>query len=105
LEEVSDGYLNASLVMSTSYTCDLQIFLLRQEMLRRYPDQEATMGEARLVGETGPDAAGKRLSPTTIKVCFAAAIALFFPLIILFVLTLSPLNLPRNSSLTTCMTH
>lgn len=38
-------------------------------MIRRYPDQEATMGEARLVGETGPDEAGKRLSPTTIKVC------------------------------------
>lgn len=37
-------------------------------MIRRYPNQEATMGEARLVGETGPDAAGKRLSPTTIKV-------------------------------------
>lgn len=41
---------------------------LRQEMIRRYPDQEATMGEARLVGETGPDQAGNRLSPTTIKV-------------------------------------
>ena len=26
------------------------------------------MGEARLVGETGPDAAGKNLSPTTVKV-------------------------------------
>jgi hypothetical protein len=39
----------------------------KQEMIRRYPNQEATMGEARLVGETGPDAAGKRLSPTTIK--------------------------------------
>ena len=37
-------------------------------MIRRYPDQEATMGEARLVGETGPDQAGNRLSPTTIKV-------------------------------------
>jgi hypothetical protein len=37
-------------------------------MILRYPDQEATMGEARLVGETGPDEAGKRLTPTTIKV-------------------------------------
>ena len=37
-------------------------------MLRRYPDAEATMGEARLVGETGPDAAGKNLMPTTVKV-------------------------------------
>lgn len=43
----------------------------RQEMLRRYPNQEATMGEARLVGETGPDAAGNRLTPTTIKVSHA----------------------------------
>eukprot|EP00804_Cyclotella_cryptica_P020020 CCRYP_007896-RC/>CCRYP_007896-RC protein AED:0.39 eAED:0.39 QI:341/1/1/1/1/1/3/411/445 len=39
----------------------------KQEMLHRYPNQEATMGEARLVGETGPDEAGNRLSPTTIK--------------------------------------
>ena len=46
----------------------LQILDCRQEMIHRYPDQEATMGEARLVGETGPDEAGKRLTPTTIKV-------------------------------------
>jgi hypothetical protein len=46
-----------------------KLYHRRQEMIRRYPDQEATMGEARLVGETGPDEAGKRLSPTTIKVC------------------------------------
>lgn len=39
----------------------------KQEMLRRYPDAEATMGEAKLVGETGPDVAGKNLSPTTVK--------------------------------------
>eukprot|EP00581_Thalassiosira_minuscula_P008321 CAMPEP_0183703902 /NCGR_PEP_ID=MMETSP0737-20130205/1453_1 /TAXON_ID=385413 /ORGANISM="Thalassiosira miniscula, Strain CCMP1093" /LENGTH=453 /DNA_ID=CAMNT_0025930705 /DNA_START=18 /DNA_END=1379 /DNA_ORIENTATION=- len=38
-----------------------------QEILRRYPDAEATMGEAKLVGETGPDDAGNTLSPTTIK--------------------------------------
>lgn len=37
-------------------------------MLRRYPDAEATMGEARLVGETGPDEAGSTLTPTTVKV-------------------------------------
>mmetsp|Transcript_9213 Transcript_9213/g.19905 ORF Transcript_9213/g.19905 Transcript_9213/m.19905 type:complete len:423 (+) Transcript_9213:136-1404(+) len=39
----------------------------KQEMLLRYPDAEATMGEARLVGETGPDEAGKNLQPTTVK--------------------------------------
>ncbi|KAL7467087.1 hypothetical protein ACHAXS_007352 [Conticribra weissflogii] len=39
----------------------------KQEMLRRYPDAEATMGEARLVGETGPDEAGSTLTPTTVK--------------------------------------
>ena len=39
-------------------------------MIRRYPDAEATMGEGRLVGETGPDEAGKNLSPTTVKVRF-----------------------------------
>jgi len=39
----------------------------KREMLRRYPDAEATMGEGRLVGETGPDDAGKNLQPTTIK--------------------------------------
>lgn len=32
-------------------------------MLRRYPDVEATMGEARLQGEYGPDQAGEVLSP------------------------------------------
>jgi hypothetical protein len=86
---------------------DLQILLPRQEMLRRYPNQEATMGEARLVGETGPDAAGKRLSPTTIKVSWpaAAGCCTLFPFIIVFVLTLTQLNLPRNSSLITCMTQ
>jgi hypothetical protein len=39
-------------------------------MLRLYPNAEATMGEAKLVGETGPDNAGKNLSPTTVKVRF-----------------------------------
>ncbi|KAL7553679.1 hypothetical protein ACHAWF_016998 [Thalassiosira exigua] len=39
----------------------------KQEMLRLYPDAEATMGEGRLVGETGPDDAGKNLEPTTVK--------------------------------------
>jgi len=48
-------------------SCTLSFFF-RQEMLRRYPDAEATMGEARLVGETGPDDAGNRLTPTTVKV-------------------------------------
>jgi hypothetical protein len=40
----------------------------RQDIVRLYADAEATMGEARLVGETGPDVAGKNLSPTTVKV-------------------------------------
>ena len=40
----------------------------RQEMLRLYPNAEARMGEAKLVRETGPDNAGKNLSPTTVKV-------------------------------------
>ena len=38
------------------------------EMLRRYPDAEATMGDGRRVGKIGPDAAGRLLSPTTVKV-------------------------------------
>ena len=37
-------------------------------MIRRYPDAEATMGEAKLVGETGPDDAGNVLTRTTVKV-------------------------------------
>ena len=40
----------------------------RQEMVRRYADAEATMGEGKKVGETGPDDAGKNLEPTTVKV-------------------------------------
>lgn len=40
--------------------------LIRPEMLKRYYDAEATMGEARLLGETGPDEAGHTLSPTTV---------------------------------------
>jgi hypothetical protein len=47
--------------------------LARQEMLRRYPDAEATMGDGKVVGETGPDVAGKNLSPTTVKVCVSRA--------------------------------
>lgn len=39
----------------------------KQEIVRLYPDAEATMGEAKLVGETGPDDAGKNLKPTTVK--------------------------------------
>mmetsp|Transcript_27889 Transcript_27889/g.58912 ORF Transcript_27889/g.58912 Transcript_27889/m.58912 type:complete len:441 (-) Transcript_27889:92-1414(-) len=38
-----------------------------QEMLRRYPDAEATMGDGRRVGEYGPDEAGNILTPTTVK--------------------------------------
>ena len=38
-----------------------------QEMLRRYPDAEATMGDAKLIGETGPDQLGRILTPTTVK--------------------------------------
>ncbi|KAL3817728.1 hypothetical protein ACHAXA_002488 [Cyclostephanos tholiformis] len=38
-----------------------------EEMLRRYPDAEATMGDGRRVGEIGPDAAGRLLDPTTVK--------------------------------------
>jgi hypothetical protein len=38
------------------------------EMLRRYPDAEATMGDGRRVGKIGPDAAGRLLSPTTVRV-------------------------------------
>ena len=37
-------------------------------MVRRYADAEATMGEGKKVGETGPDDAGKNLEPTTVKV-------------------------------------
>ena len=37
------------------------------EMLKRYPDAEATMGDGRRVGEIGPDAAGRLLSPTTVR--------------------------------------
>ncbi len=46
----------------------------KREMIRLYPDAEATMGEARLVGETGPDKAGSNLTPTTVKVRLLAYI-------------------------------
>ena len=38
------------------------------EMLKRYGDAEATMGDGRRVGEIGPDGAGNLLEPTTVKV-------------------------------------
>ena len=38
------------------------------EMLQRYGDAEATMGDGRRVGEIGPDGAGNLLEPTTVKV-------------------------------------
>ena len=38
------------------------------EMLRRYPDAEATMGDGRWVGEIGPDAAGNLLQAVSVKV-------------------------------------
>jgi len=51
-------------------------------MVRRYADAEATMGEGKKVGETGPDDAGKNLEPTTVKVsmeiCAAHLICLSF---------------------------
>lgn len=36
------------------------------EMLTRYPNAEATMGDGRRVGEIGPDGAGNLLTPTTV---------------------------------------
>jgi len=39
----------------------------KQEMLHHYPDAEATMGATRIVGDYGPDAAGKHLTLTTLK--------------------------------------
>jgi hypothetical protein len=60
--------LSSFVPILTLHFCFPIILQCRQEMILRYPDQEATMGEARLVGETGPDEAGKRLTPTTIKV-------------------------------------
>ena len=35
------------------------------------------MGDGKVVGETGPDVAGKNLSPTTVKVCVSRA--MFIP--------------------------
>lgn len=37
------------------------------EMLQRYPNAEATMGDGRRVGEIGPDGAGNLLTPTTVR--------------------------------------
>lgn len=39
-----------------------------QEMLKRYPNAEAKMGDARFIGEQGPDAYAQQMTPTTIKV-------------------------------------
>ncbi len=36
------------------------------------------MGDGKVVGETGPDVAGKNLSPTTVKVCFLRDFHLYF---------------------------
>lgn len=51
-------------------------------MLKRYPDAEATMGEGKKVGETGPDDAGKNLELTTVKVRWS--FVHIYPLYILF---------------------
>ena len=58
-------------------------------MLKRYPDAEATMGEGKKVGETGPDDAGKNLELTTVKVrSFAHIITTYimiYCLVLLFI--------------------
>jgi hypothetical protein len=56
------------LVMNVTDNWDANVHWELDEMLRRYPDAEATMGDGRRVGEIGPDAAGRLLSPTTVKV-------------------------------------
>ena len=61
-------------------------------MLRLYPDAEATMGDGKVVGETGPDVAGKNLSPTTVKVC---ALCKFY----LYVISYSSRDEIRNQCL------
>ena len=53
---------------NVSYSHTAILLFVRREMLQRYPDAEATMGDGRRVGETGPDEAGNLLSPTTVKV-------------------------------------
>jgi len=57
-------------VMVTNVTADwdANVNWELDEMIRRYPNAEATMGDGRRVGEIGPDAAGRLLSPTTVKV-------------------------------------
>jgi hypothetical protein len=56
------------MVMNVTTNWDANVHWELDEMLRRYPDAEATMGDGRRVGEIGPDAAGRLLSPTTVKV-------------------------------------
>ena len=38
------------------------------EMLKRYPNAEATMGDARFIGEQGPDSYSQQMTHTTVKV-------------------------------------
>ena len=56
------------MVMNVTADWDANMNWELDEMLRRYPNAEATMGDGRRVGEIGPDAAGRLLSPTTVKV-------------------------------------
>ena len=69
MREMDSKFLTFNHKNLVSHTiCDIMNLIYRQDMLRLYPDAEATMGEGRLVGETGPDEAGKNLQPTTVKV-------------------------------------
>ena len=60
-------------------------------MLKRYPDAEATMGEGKKVGETGPDDAGKNLELTTVKVRWSIihiitiCIMIYYYIVLLFI--------------------
>lgn len=59
-------------------------------MLKRYPDAEATMGEGKKVGETGPDDAGKNLELTTVKVrpfvhIITICIMIYYYIVLLFI--------------------
>ncbi len=74
-------------VMVTNVTSgwDANVNWELDEMLRRYPDAEATMGDGRRVGEIGPDAAGRLLDPTTVKVGWWRGVGLvFFCLVVCF---------------------
>lgn len=57
------------MVTNVSADWDANVHWELDEMVRRYPNAEATMGDGRRVGEIGPNAAGRLLSPTTVKVC------------------------------------